>query len=175
VTAVATVATDGKPRGSSRGGVFYTALRLLAFRITREELEALDCRHLIFGLLATWIVGMGRWWDDPAARPLQMLGVGSVLYAVFLSALIWLVLWPLRPRCWSYPNVLTFISLTSLPGAVYALPVEAWYDVETASLINLASLAVVALWRVSLLLFYLRRLGELSRWSAFLGASCRST
>ena len=49
--------------------VLKTALRFLTFRASRDELLAPDRRHLAFGLACTWVVGMGRYWDDPGAHP----------------------------------------------------------------------------------------------------------
>jgi hypothetical protein len=141
--------------------VLRTTGRILTFRATREELLALDHRHLVFGLLCTWIVGMGRWWDDPGANLLQHLGLGSVIYVFMLSTLLWLVMWPLRPQSWSFNRLLTFITLTSPPAILYAIPVERYYPVETAAQMNAYFLAIVAAWRVALLVFYLRRLGQM--------------
>jgi hypothetical protein len=129
--------------------------RLLTFRITLEEFLSLGRRHLLVSLLWTWVVGMGRWWDDPDARLLQRLGLGSVLYACVLSALLWLVVLPLRPRNWSFVRVLTFVSMTSAPALLYAIPVERLFDAATAGRLNLWFLAAVALWRVALLLRFL--------------------
>jgi len=130
-------------------------LRLLGFRLTREQYLALDRRHLIAGLISTWIVGMGRWWDDPDARLLQHLGLGSVAYVLSLSLLLWLVILPLRPSDWSYRRVLTFVSMTSPPALLYAIPVERFFALDTAGQLNLWFLAAVATWRVALLLHFL--------------------
>ena len=135
--------------------------RLLTFRITRDELAGLDGRHLRFGLVCTWIVGMGRWWDDVDAGLLQHLGVGSVAYVFVLAAIVWLVVLPLRPLDWSYRRVLTFVCLTSPPAALYAVPVERFTSMEAANSLNLAALAIVAAWRVALLYFVLFRLARL--------------
>src|SRR3954454_22335388 len=97
-----------------------TALRVLTFRASREELHSLDRRHLAFGLVCTWLVGIGRWWDDPGAPLFLHLGLGSVLYVFILSLLLWLIVWPLRPRDWSYERLLTYVTLTSPPAALYA-------------------------------------------------------
>jgi hypothetical protein len=132
--------------------------RLLTFRITAVEFVALDRRHLIAGLLWTWVVGMGRWWDDPGARLLQRLGLGSVLYVCALSALLWIVVRPLQPRDWTFIRVLTFVSMTSPPALLYAIPVERLFDPATAGRLNLWFLAAVALWRVALLLRFLTML-----------------
>jgi hypothetical protein len=126
--------------------------RTLSFRLRGEDAEALGARHLALGLACTWAVGIGRWWDDPGAGLLQHLGLGSVLYAFVLAAVLWLVLWPLAPRAVSYMGMLTFVTLTSPPAILYAVPVERLFDVRTAGQLNLWFLAVVATWRVLLLL-----------------------
>lgn len=141
--------------------LFIFNLRLLLFRMSREEFDTFSNSHLKFGLFCTWIVGMGRWWDDPRANILQHLGVGSVVYIFILSAIIWLLVLPLKARTWSYKHVLTFVSLTSLPALLYAIPVERFFELETATNMNVWFLAVVALWRVALYFFYLMRHGGL--------------
>lgn len=128
--------------------------RLLTFRLSRQDLLALDRRHLYAGLVATWIVGMGRWWDDPGARLVQKLGLGSVIYVFVLALVLWLLVLPLRPSDWSYRRVLTFVAMTSPPAILYAIPVERFTDLRTAGQLNLWFLAAVALWRVALLLWF---------------------
>lgn len=150
-------------------GVLRTALRVLTFTASREELVALDRRHLAFGLICTWIVGIGRWWDDPNASLLLHTGLGSVAYVFVLSALLFLIIRPLRPRDWSYFNVLTYVSLTAPPALLYAIPVERWYGLSNAALLNFWFLGVVALWRVLLFLRYLFRLGQLTGGQAIPG------
>ena len=113
-------------------------------------------------LVATWVVGMGRYWDHPSAHVVQMLGVGSLLYVFVLSSLLWAVIAPLRPERWSYGHALLFVSLTSPPAILYAIPVERWTDVQAATLMNTWFLGIVALWRVCLLVFVLRRFAGLS-------------
>lgn len=134
-----------------------TTLRLLTFRSSAEELQALNCRHLLFGLICTWLVGMGRWWEDPKAGPLQHLGVGSVVYVFVLAFFLWLVLWPLTPPYWSFWNILIFVTLTAPPAILYAIPVRQGLELQTAQTVRLWFLALVAGWRVALLIFYLRR------------------
>jgi hypothetical protein len=134
-----------------------TAVRLLIFRTYAEELKTLDGRHLAIGLLSTWVVGIGRWWEDPRASLLQHLGIGSIIYVLALSLFLWLVLWPVNPKNWSYFNVLTFVSLTSPPAMLYAIPVRHGLDLRTAQDVRLWLLAIVATWRILLLGFYLRR------------------
>lgn len=142
--------------------LIQTIIRLLTFRLTRDEMLALDARHLIAGIIGTWIVGMGRYWDDPGASLLQHLGLGSVIYIFVLSAFIWLILLPLKIESWTYKTVLTFIALTSFPAIFYAIPVERFGSMTTANRINVWFLAIVALWRLCLLFFFLRRFTKLS-------------
>ena len=134
-----------------------TTIRLLTFRASVDELRALDHRHLVFGFLCTWLVGMGRWWEDPRAGLLQHLGVGSVAYVFVLAFFLWLVLWPLLPGHWSFLNVLIFVALTAPPAILYAIPVRHGLVLQTAQTVRLWLLAIVAGWRVALLFFYLRR------------------
>ncbi len=136
-----------------------TALRLLFFRASSDEIQGLNLRHAGLGLLFTWLVGMGRWWEDPQAGMLQHLGVGSVVYVVILAFFLWVVLWPIAPGKWSFINVLAFISLTSPPAILYAIPVRQGLDLASAQSVRLWMLAIVAGWRVALLIFYLRRTG----------------
>lgn len=149
----------------SKRSVIAAAIRLLTFRLTREEFLQFDHRHLIFGLACTWAVGIGRWWDDPGAHLLQHLGIGSVIYVFVLSFLLWLVIWPFRPEGWSYRHVLTFVSLTAPPAILYAIPVERLSSLENARSYNLLFLGTVATWRVVLLFFYLGRYARLNAFS----------
>lgn len=138
-------------------------LRLLTFRATREDYESLGRRHLIAGLIVCWIVGAGRYWDDSRATLLQHTGVGSVIYVFVLAAVLWVIAKPAAPQRFSYPGILTFITLTSPPAALYALPVEKWMTLKDANQMNLQFLGVVALWRVLLWGHYVRRHGWLAR------------
>lgn len=142
-------------------------LRLIFFRVSREELVTLHWRHLALGLLCTWLVGMGRYWDNPRVGLLQHLGLGSVIYIFVLSLFLWLIIWPLRPQNWTYFKVLTFISLVSPPAVLYAIPVEKLVGLDVANAINAWFLAIVASWRVALLIFYLLRGGNLEVFPTF--------
>ncbi len=117
---------------------------------------------MAFGILFTWLCGVGRYWDNPRAELWQYLGLGSVVYIFVLALIIWLVLLPLKPEHWSYKNVLLFISLTSPPAILYAIPVEKYMALESAQLANVWFLAVVAIWRVLLFLKYLKNSANLS-------------
>ncbi len=104
---------------------------------------------------------MGRYWDDPKAKLVQHLGLGSLIYIFILSMFVWVVIWPLRPKEWSYSKVLTFVSLTSLPAILYAIPVERFLSLQIARSVNAWFLAVVASWRVALLIVFLKRYAQL--------------
>jgi hypothetical protein len=133
-----------------------TTLQLLTFRLSREAMLKWETQHLVWGLLGIWIVGMGRYWDNPRASFLQHLGVGSVIYIFCLSAFIWLIVKPLRVPDWNYKTVLIFISLTSFPAILYAIPVEKFMTIEDAISANVWFLAIVAIWRLGLLGWFLR-------------------
>ncbi len=145
--------------------VLATAVRLLTFRATREELVDVSHRHLLLGLFCTWIVGMGRYYDNPLVGLLQHLGVGSVIYVFLFSLFIWLIVWPLRPTHWRYRRVCTFVSLVSPPAILYAIPVEQFFELKISNVINAAFLAIVSTWRVALLIYFLRRSAQLSWFS----------
>jgi len=149
--------------------VLGTAFRVLTFRATREELDSLGGRHLAFGLIVTWLVGMGRYWTHPKAHLLQYLGLGSVIYVLALSLLLYVLAAGLRARELSYRRLLTFVTLTAPPAALYAIPVSRLWDLATAQQVRLWFLGIVALWRVSLYAFYLRRAGGLSVAGAVIG------
>lgn len=157
----------GNPTASWSAAI-RTAVRLLTFRAGRDELVNVTGKHLAFGLACTWIVGMGRYWDNPRVGLFQHLGVGSVVYVFLLALFLWLIVKPLRAKHWSYFRVLVFVSLVSPPAILYALPVENWYTLETANNLNEKFLLIVASWRVALLVFYLRRLGELEWFSVLI-------
>jgi hypothetical protein len=137
-------------------------IRLLTFRRPSAAIHQEWKKYLAFGLFFAWLAGIGRYWDNPKAHLWQYLGLGSVVYVFVLALIIWLLVWPLRPRNWSYRNVLTFVSLTSPPAVLYAIPVERFLPLEQAQTANASFLAVVALWRVALYVVFLRRAGGLS-------------
>ena len=150
--------------------VLSTAVRILTFRAGREELLSLGTPHLVFGLLCTWIVGVGRYYDNPRVGFFQHLGVGSVVYVFVFSLFLWLIVWPLRPADWRYLQVCTFVSLVSPPAILYAIPVELFFNLIKANYINAWFLAIVATWRVALLIFFLRRSAQLKWFSSFVAA-----
>ncbi len=141
--------------------IFTSIYRLLSFQSKRDEMLMYNKSHFIVGLIGTWIVGMGRYWDDPGAKLLQHLGMGSVIYIFVLAALIWIIILPFKIEKWSYFTVLTFISLTSFPAIFYGIPVEKFVSISTANLINVWFLAIVAAWRLILLLYFIRKFTRL--------------
>lgn len=141
--------------------VARTQLDFLLFRPVRISVREDFWTWFPFVLAVTWLVGMGRYWDHPSAEPWQYLGLGSVAYIFCLATLLFFIVWPLRPSNWEYRGVLVFVGLTSLPAALYAVPVERFVDLDTAKSINAWFLAAVAAWRVALLLRYLNKSAEL--------------
>lgn len=143
---------------------------MLTFRVSRAELLRLDRRHLAFGLLCTWVVGAGRYWDDPGANVLQHLGLGSVIYVFVLAAVLWGSLKPIGAQDWTYSRVLTFVTLTAPPAMLYAIPVERFMSLSAARTANVWFLAVVAAWRVALYIFFARRVSRLHWFSVTVGS-----
>ncbi len=147
---------------NSVSGVAATQWRILSLRFTETDLERLDTRHLVFGLLATWAVGIGRYWDHPQPYLLQSLGLGSLAVMGCLAVFLYLILLPLKPERWSFVHLLTFVTLTALPAILYAIPVERFMSLADARAANVWALALVALWRVVALGRYLREWTDLS-------------
>lgn len=141
---------------------FTTIIRLLTFKLTRGEMLQFNKTHFIAGLIGTWIVGIGRYWDDSGASVLQHLGFGSVIYIFVLAGFIWLILKPFQVDNWNYFTVLTFIGLTSFPAIFYAIPVERFFSIQTANSMNVWFLAIVAAWRLGLLYYFLKHFTRLS-------------
>jgi hypothetical protein len=136
--------------------------RLLSFRRPSAAIAEHWRAYLAFGLFFTWLAGIGRYWDNPRAYLWQYLGLGSVAYVFCLALLIWLLILPLKPRHWTYWNVLVFITLTAPPALLYAIPVEQFMSLQAAQSTNVWFLAIVAAWRVALLIVFLRRMAGLT-------------
>ncbi len=143
--------------------------RFLTFRSMSPAVVAHWRAFLAFGLLFTWLAGVGRYWDNPRAHLWQNLGMGSVAYVLVLALVIWALIAPLKPRNWSYVRVLLFVTLTAPPAVLYAIPVERYMRPESAVLANVWFLVVVAGWRVGLYAAFLRRTAGLSNGAAFVG------
>lgn len=148
-----------------------TVLRFLTFRATRAEMCSFRERRFLFaGLIGTWAVGMGRYWDDPGAHLIQHLGMGSIIYVFVMAFLIWLAVAPYGVGDWHYDHVLTFVSLTSFPAIFYAVPVELFLSIDTAAAVNAWFLAIVAAWRMALLIFFLVRFTQLGYFTVWVTA-----
>lgn len=135
--------------------------RILTFRADPDDYRSLDHRHLALGLAFTWLVGVGRYWDNPRVEFLQRAGLGSVAYVFVLAALLWIIGLGIKPERWSYFNLLVFVTLTAPPGLLYAIPVEKALSPDGARTMNLVFLALVATWRVALYGHYLKRYAKL--------------
>ncbi len=135
---------------------FRQLWRVLTFRTTAEDVASWSYRELGLGLICTWLVGIGRWWDDPRDLMLPVrLGLGSIAYVLVFAGVMWLLLRPIVDNPPTILQVLTFVCFVSPPAALYALPVERWTGMETAIQLNLIFLFIVAVYRVSLLIrFY---------------------
>jgi len=145
--------------------------RVLTFRRPSEGIRTHQIAYLLLGLGLTWLVGIGRYWDHANARWWQYLGLGSVMYVILLAALIWLLIWPLGPKNWSYKTVLLFLTMTSAPGLLYAIPVEMFLEPAHARNANTWALALVAFWRVALYLHFLIRVGGLTGFITLVAAT----
>jgi hypothetical protein len=135
---------------------------LLLFRPIRPDLGRFGREYFAWGLLVTWLAGVGRYWDHPNAAFWQYLGLGSVVYVFGMAALIWAFTAPLKPPGWSYLKVLVFVMMTSAPALLYAIPVERFMTLAAAQATNVWFLAIVATWRVGLLLQFLRGASRLT-------------
>ena len=142
--------------------LFRDQFRLLTFQSFKPDLTQYLIAYLIFGLITALLAGFGRYWDNPRALWWQILGLGSFAYCFVMAFIIFALLYPLKPQRWSYSRVLIFVSFTSMPAFLYAIPVEKFMTLQNAQIANLYFLLVVALWRVALFVLYLKRSAELS-------------
>ena len=131
--------------------------RLLTFCAPSASIREHSSTYLAFGLFLTWAAGVGRYWDSADATLWQHLGLGSIAYVFFLTLVLRLLVAPLGPKNWTYRNVLLFVALTSPPALLYAVPVEIWLSPSSALAVNSGFLAIVAVWRVALLVVFLKR------------------
>jgi hypothetical protein len=146
----------------SLGTILIDALRVLTFRRPSPAIATAWPSYLAFGLLCTLIVGVGRYWDNPRAEVWQHAGLGSIAYVLSLALVLWLIALPLKPERWSYRNVLIFVTLTSPPALLYAIPVEQFMSLAGAQRANAWFLLIVAAWRVALLFWFLSTFAKLS-------------
>lgn len=136
-------------------------IKLLTFQQFKLDVSIYK-GYLLFGIVFTWLCGIGRYWDNERAELWQYLGLGSIGYIFVMAFVIWVIVLPLKPSNWSYKNVLLFVSLTSPPAILYAIPVERFMSLESAQVANVWFLVIVATWRVALLFAYIKNVGQLS-------------
>lgn len=142
-------------------------IRLLTFRQTMVSIPTAWKAYLGYALAVTWVVGIGRYWDHPDPAPWQSSGLGSLVYLIVLSLYLWVVVAPIARRPLPPLLILIFVGMTAAPGILYAIPVEKFMAMGTAAKTNFYFLAVVAVWRVSLLLYFVHRAAGLGIWGTF--------
>lgn len=135
----------------------------LFFNWSKLELYQNQKTFFIWGFIITWIVGIGRYWDNPRAEIWQILGLGSLSYVFVLTLILYLLIKPLAPEKWTVKNLLLFSVMTSFPAVLYAIPVERFMSLEAASMCNVIFLAIVAIWRM---LLYAKLLSDLANFKA---------
>ena len=79
-----------------------------------------------------------------------------------LAFVLLVLIVPLRPPRWHYRDILLFLTMTSLPAWIHAIPVEMMMPMPQAQSVNAWFLAIVATWRVILLVLFLKRAAGLS-------------
>jgi len=137
--------------------VLRTTGNLLIFRPAVVDQARLGPLYIGTGLVLAWLAGIGRHWDNPRLPLWQHLGLDSVTYVLVFSALLWLILWPMRPDNWRYSTVLIFVGMTAPPAYLYVLPGRISSDPETVGIMKVWLLVIVAGWRVALLARFLHR------------------
>ena len=70
--------------------LLHNVYLFLTFRSPSAHLHEHVRVYLVFGLLATWLAGVGRYWDNPRAELWQYLGLGSVAYVFVLALLLYI-------------------------------------------------------------------------------------
>lgn len=150
--------------------VLITEIKFLFFKTIRPDLKYLGNYYLALGMITAWLAGIGRYWDNPRAELWQHLGLGSLAYIFVLALILWALIKPLRPENWSYKSVLIFVGMTSPPAILYAIPVEQYFSLSTASMMNVWFLVIVATWRVILLFQYIITSAKLSGFTVFVAA-----
>lgn len=136
-----------------------TWLTLANFLIGRRQaiVEIARCREAVWlGLAFVLLAGVARDYDgeDLLARPywLALPFAASLVTSLLLYGLEQLVATPKPPaRVVSYRQFLALYWLTAPLAWLYALPVERWMSEGVAAEFNLWLLAIVATWRVFLM------------------------
>lgn len=128
--------------------------RFVTFRMKDDEFDEFTWKNLLLGLSITWIVGIGRNWDLAGAPLFASLGLPSLAYVFVLSAVLFIFAAPLSYVKRSYFHILTGVTMTAVPGLLYAIPVEKFMTMTQAQATNFWFLAIVATWRVALSIFF---------------------
>ena len=142
--------------------VVKQTFKFLTFQRAKIDLKNHKTGFLTMAIGSAWLAGLGRYWDHPNAYSWQYAGLGSVAYIFVLAAILWALIYPLRPKNWSYLSILVFIGLTSPLAWLYAIPVERFMSSASATSANIWFLFVVAAWRVALYRSYLKNSAKLS-------------
>lgn len=163
--------------------VLTTIGRLLVFRPAIPDLKRLGPLYLGTGLVLAGIAGVGRHLDNPKLPAWQRMGSDSILYVFVFAAILWLVLWPMRPRNWNYATILVFVGMTAPPAFLYALPAlfgpngfAAWFggapllSAAHVPAIKVWLLLIVSVWRVALMIVFLHRSAGLTGFSLLVAA-----
>jgi hypothetical protein len=135
--------------------------RFIWFQPLRGDMRTNAGTYLAIGLAITWIVGLGRTWDYTSAPWWFRTGLTSVVYALVLAGFIWVIGLALKPQRWRYQNVLLMVTMTALPGLIYAAPVERFMNADAARVANMIFLLIVAAWRMALYRHFLRKVAQL--------------
>jgi len=143
--------------------------KLLTFRNVKIDTSSSPIAYGLWAITLAWIAGIGRYWDHPSPSVFEISGLRSVAYIFVLSTILYLIVWPLKRKRWSWFAVFVFVGLTSPLAWLYAVPVERFTSASTAIALNVRFLMVVALWRVALYGTFLWRYAGL-RHSSFIAA-----
>ena len=143
---------------------------VLLLRIKTDRIREFGWWHFFFGIAVTWLVGVGRWWDDPGADPVRLTGIGSIVYVLFLSSFVYLVARPMAAADAPLKNawrVLIAVTLTAAPAALYAFPIEQFGSPDLHLNYNSAALFAVSTWRVMMFYHLLRAGGSMDKKQAW--------
>jgi len=144
-------------------------VRLLTFRNVKIDTTSSPLAYGLWVIGLAWLAGIGRYWDHPSPSLFELSGLRSVAYIFILSTILYLIVWPLKRKRWSWLAVFVFVGLTSPLAWLYAVPVERFTSASTAITLNVRFLMVVALWRVALYGVFLWRYAGL-RHASFIAA-----
>lgn len=133
---------------ASWGEVFSDLGRFLTLRADEAVYDRIGWRHFVVGAVFTWLVGVARNWDFAEAPLFAKLGLPSLIYIIFMAALLWMSLYFPSSIKRHYLTFVTVVAMTAPPGLLYGIPVEMMFSDEVARTANLTFLGVVSVWRV---------------------------